>query len=783
MATPTPNEPTLGSPLSLATTATAVVDAHGIVIGWNHAAQELLGFSPEEVIGKPVRTFFVPLDGGPLIDPDQRLECWGQTRLLRHRAGTHVRAVLYVPAPGPRRASQGWVIVAVPADEMERWNQDQAMLAGLFAQSPLALTVYDQDTRVRWFNDAVARMGVPRGSIGHLLRDVAPDMLEGEILTPEFQHLSVEEIIDQVYRTGEPVVDLHFRGVVPQDPAHHRVWSATYFRLQDPADRVLGVCESAYEITGRYEAQQRLALLGSCSTLGRTLDVTRTAQELVTLTVPDFADAARVELVETVLAGGDVPATPGPLPPLLVPVAESSPPSSAPPAQAPPVQWRSAEARDGSRQIVLPLRIGDAELGHVTFTRIAPRDPFSAVDVALAEEMVSYAAISLDNARRYVHQRATALVLQRQLLPRALAVPSAVEVAHHYAPTAGPPGVGGDWYDVIPLSGLRVGLVVGDVVGHGLHAAATMGRLRTTVRALAGLDLPPDELLSRLDDLVAQASIGLDPGADSPEDLAIGARCLYAVYDPVSRRCTVASAGHLPPLLVQEHGASLPIDVPVGLPLGVAGVAGLPYESVEFELPENALLVLFTDGLVAGRKQADAEAGVVELCRNLDRHQDLSPQETRDLIMAWHANDPAPDDAVLLVVRAHALETDQMASLSVSSDPAEVAAARAWAADRLTAWGLEELSFVVELMVSELVTNAIRYGRPPVLLRLLRDQDGALICEVSDGGHTSPHLRHAGPDDEGGRGLFLVAQLTGRWGTRYTRGGKTIWTEVPTNHG
>jgi anti-sigma regulatory factor (Ser/Thr protein kinase) len=241
----------------------------------------------------------------------------------------------------------------------------------------------------------------------------------------------------------------------------------------------------------------------------------------------------------------------------------------------------------------------------------------------------------------------------------------------------------------------------------------------------------------------------------------------------------VASAGHLPPLIVND-GAAVTLDVPVGLPLGIGG---MPYETTEFKVADDSLLVMFTDGLVAGGTHPDAEAGTAELCQNLTSASVTSPGTARDVIVAWHANNPAPDDAVVLVAQAHGVANDHVASRPVSPDPADVAAVRAWTLGCLAAWELDELSFVVELIVSELATNAIRYGRQPAVLRLLRDRDRALICEVSDSGHTSPHLRRAGPDDEGGRGLFLVAQLTDHWGTRYTRDGKTIWTELPTASG
>ncbi|MFJ9565066.1 SpoIIE family protein phosphatase, partial [Streptomyces fuscichromogenes] len=327
-----------------------------------------------------------------------------------------------------------------------------------------------------------------------------------------------------------------------------------------------------------------------------------------------------------------------------------------------------------------------------------------------------------------------------------------------------------------PLSGARMALVVGDVPGHGLRAAATMGRLRTTLRALAALDLPPDELLSRLDDLVAQARIGIHPapGDQLVQDAANGATCLYAIYDPTTRNCTMASAGHLPPVRITPEGTAAPLKLPIGPPLGTGG---LPYEYAEFDLDPGSTLALFTDGLLTAEYD-DLDTGLAELDRTLTQQQ-AAPADLCQRVADRFLRRPGHDDATLLVVRVHGLPDNQMASWPIPADPAEVAAARALTTRRLAQWGLDDVGFAAELVISELVTNAIRYGGPPVNLRLLWDRQRMLICEVSDGGHTSPHLRRADLDDEGGRGLFLVAQLTNRWGTRPSRHGKTIWAEIP----
>jgi serine phosphatase RsbU (regulator of sigma subunit)/anti-sigma regulatory factor (Ser/Thr protein kinase) len=424
--------------------------------------------------------------------------------------------------------------------------------------------------------------------------------------------------------------------------------------------------------------------------------------------------------------------------------------------------------------MVVPLRARGITLGVAVLVRHQRQDPFNDDDLLLAEEIAARAAVAVDNARRYTLERTTALALQRSLLPQRLAAQEAVEVAHRYLPARSRAGLGGDWFDVIPLSGARVALVVGDVVGHGLHASATMGRLRTAVRTLADVDLPPDELLTHVDDLVAHFSSDRDdedPG-DDRENVPgeIGATCLYAVYDPVSRVCTLASAGHAPPVLVLPDGTVRTVRLTPG-PL--LGVGGLPFESTELELPEGSVLTFYTDGLIAARDH-DLGLGLDRLCTTLSEPLP-SLDETCDRILhAMLPGSPA-DDVALVLARTRALHADQVADWALPSDPAIVADARAQAMRQLRAWGLEEVSHITELVVSELVTNAIRYGGVPIGLRLIRN--GTLICEVSDTSSTAPHMRRARVSDEGGRGLHLVAQLTQGWGTRQTPTGKTIWAE------
>jgi anti-sigma regulatory factor (Ser/Thr protein kinase) len=330
--------------------------------------------------------------------------------------------------------------------------------------------------------------------------------------------------------------------------------------------------------------------------------------------------------------------------------------------------------------------------------------------------------------------------------------------------------VGGDWYDVIPLSGGRVALVVGDVVGHGIHAAATMGRLRTAVRNFSALDLPPEDVLGHLDALVD--AMDQDEAGDGKGTGIIGATCLYVIYDPVTGQCSLAAAGHPSPALVAPDGGVAFVEVPTGPLLGLGGSS---FEPTELTLPEGSTLVLYTDGLVETREQ-DVVAGMGRLKAVLAR-ADRTPDGLCEAALRLLAPTRQADDVAVLAARARRTDASQVATWDVPLSPEAVAGLRAEVTRRLLAWGLDELVFTTELVVSELVTNAIRHATGPVELRLLRDR--TLICEVADGSSVSPRLRRAQSMDEGGRGLFLVARLTQRWGTRFTARGKVIWAEQP----
>ncbi|MFF2518632.1 SpoIIE family protein phosphatase [Streptomyces sp. NPDC058086] len=549
----------------------------------------------------------------------------------------------------------------------------------------------------------------------------------------------------------------------------------------------------------------RLAMVNEAGMrIGTTLDISRTTRELADLATEHFADLATVDLLDSVLHGHD---TPQDKPLVLRRVAqrsvtedcpestitqqlhaypEGSPPDRALTTGQPsrhhldrahdrssvnPGPGRGVDAHQTHSTLVVPLRARGTVLGVAQFSRHRNPSLYDDEDLLLAQEIAARAAVAVDNARRYTHARATALSLQRSLLPPCMPRQSAVEVACRYLPAGPEAGVGGDWYDVIPLSGARVALVVGDVVGHGIHAAATMGRLRTAVRTLADIDLPPDELLTHLDDVVLRlsAEASTDPDIEAGGD--IGATCLYAVYDPVSSCCTLARAGHVLPATVTRDGTVDILDLPPGPPLGLGG---LPFEAAEVDLPEGNLLALYTNGLIEGRDH-DIDTGLI-LLRQALAQPTASLEVTCDTVLESLLQTRPDDDVALLLARTHALGSLQVASWDLAADPAAVAGARSRVSQQLSTWGLEDLEFTTELVVSELVTNAIRYGRPPIQLRLIHDR--ALLCEVSDASSTTPHQRRARTYDEGGRGLLLVAQLTERWGTRHARHGKTVWAEV-----
>ncbi len=418
----------------------------------------------------------------------------------------------------------------------------------------------------------------------------------------------------------------------------------------------------------------------------------------------------------------------------------------------------------GTSMLLLPLIARGTTLGFFVCTRSKGYRRFDAYDTEIGMEFASRAAIFIDNARRYSRERATALTLQRSLLPTGLSVPSSVEVRHRYLPGSKMIEVGGDWYESIALPGGRVALVVGDVAGHGVRAAVTMGRLRTAIRTLARLELPPAETLQQLDELMHEL------GQREPHF----ATCVYAVFDAVSGYCEVASAGHLPPLLVPPDAGGQFLDVSPAPPLGIGSG---PVQSRVFKIKDGSLLVLYTDGLVE-RRESDIDEGLARLRETFGPGSSARPLE--DLCKATLAGvyaDHQRDDIAVLIARLHRLTPDQHVTWKLASELTSARRARMLVRRRLKRWGLAELIFTAELLASELVTNAVRYAQGSIALRLVRE--GGLVIEVLDDSAALPRLRHASDEDERGRGLQVVSQLAQHWGARRTPSGKVVWCELP----
>ncbi|MGW4430717.1 SpoIIE family protein phosphatase [Streptomyces tendae] len=783
------------NPFDDAATARAVVDGSGTLREWNEGARLLLGHPAAEVVGRPAAELLADddRDGTPPGRDDER---WSGTLALRHRDGHTVSVWVLAHRRAAADGAPATWLAATPLRSGPEPEDDPLVRAAL-TQSPCAMMIFDDQLLLRGVNDAMAGLlGLPADRVRGLR---ATDFSDRP------QNAELERQMRRVLTSGRRH-DMQARLKAEGESRAH-AWNARIAPLTDAGGRVRGVCVSVHDFTEQHRARERLQLVNEASVrIGTTLDVTRTAQELADVCVPPLADFVSVDLLDPHEHGGE-PAT------VLEPpvglrrtahrsIAPDQPPAVTGtgqldlyPAGSPQaecllsgqvivasaaygdlerwLQWDPARLRRVKEYGIhstmsVPLQARGTTLGVAVFTRFRRPDPFTHDDVLLAEEVSARAAVCIDNARRYSREREATLTLQRSLLPRWLPPTAAVQAASRYLPAARS-GVGGDWFDVIPLSGMRVAMVVGDVVGHGIPASATMGRLRTAVRTLADIDLTPEELLTHLDDLVVRLS------EESGDDRAgeVGATCLYVVYDPVSRRCSMARAGHPAPVLVPPDGPPEQVELPSGPPLGVGG---LPFESAELELREGTVLALYTDGLVESRDR-DTDAGQALLREALAAPADSLDTACDRVLHRLLPSGSAADDVALLLARTRGLPAGQVATWDIPADPALVAPVRKQVLERLSDWNLLEATFTAELVVSELVTNAIRYGSPPIRLRLIHDT-ATLICEVSDTSHTAPHLRRARTWDEGGRGLLLVAQLTQRWGSRHTAEGKTIWAEL-----
>ncbi|MFJ4983001.1 SpoIIE family protein phosphatase [Streptomyces sp. NPDC088732] len=790
---------------AISDSAIALLDERGTVVAWTRAAERLVGYSACDAVGRSAAPVLPSLGEAPtmsaFVEKCRDDNGWSGTTDVRDRHGRTVDVGLRFSTVRGQDGTTRWLASVGDVGAMSGKAGNKAMRGALLTRAPIGIVVRDRQLRCTWANDVMEdHDGIPLHlRLGQRFTDVLPGT-KAEAL---------EGVMRQVLRSGTTKVH-EYRTWLPTNLGPEHPFAASFHCLQGADGQPLGVCVISVDVTESRRVRERLAVLGEAGArLGSTLDVMQTSQELADLAVPLLADYVAVDLEQAVPFGEGPPVRigPGERQPVFrraglasihrgvpesvwvggepVPVPPDSPFSEVlctgrthlePILDTAPGLWidkipalaRKVHEHGVHSLMIVPIRARRTVLGMVVFVRTQDPVPFQEADRLLAEELVNRAAVSLDNARQYAREHTAALALQRNLLPSRLRGGTAVEAASRYLPADVDHGVGGDWFDVIPLSGARVGLVVGDVVGHGLHAAAAMGRLRTAVQTLADMDLPPDELMAHLDDTVQR----LADEDDDETPAAVGATCLYAVYDPATRRCTMARAGHPPPAVIDPRGRVSFPELPTGTPLGIG--LGVPFESVELELPEGSLLALYTDGLIETRGH-DIDEGMHRLGTSLAQ-PGRSLEDLCDLATEPYPDQAPCDDVTLLLVRTRSLDPAQVASWTLPSDDTAARRARHLATFQLDEWGLEGLEESTKLIVSELVTNAVRHSTGPIGLRLIHHH--VLTCEVFDTDVCSPHLRRARTVDENGRGLFLVAQMSRRWGSRSVTGGKVVWAEA-----
>ncbi|MFE7170550.1 SpoIIE family protein phosphatase [Streptomyces sp. NPDC057616] len=798
--------------------AVVVVDRDGLVSHWSRGAGRLFGVPKEEALGHSA-VDLLPVSGALPDDDDVApygafapydelgpdLESSLDGRLSYPAAG---RARLTVPPPDPALlAPQGHHTRA----DVLWWAYP---LVGPGHERLLVLAADAGGLRQDEHGDEATDMAFERIAPGFALHTDFPGAEQLASRLPEIlPSMSVDEsarIVAQVLELGYPVLEFSQNDRVPVTPdwgvprraerraRRERAARAKAEGLPVPQD----LADEAEDL--EYAAvREHLEFLKEVSGhIGTSLDLSRTIVEVSKAVVPRFTDVAGTYLREQVVAGegfpDGVPDTttmwhrvalehtdePGRWDDV-VPVGEAMPfPAHTPffqcmtsgePVLVPRIteemghaiaaQFEKRDIRPlitHRSMLVVPLKARNVVLGFMILLRHPERPVFSDMDRDTGAELAARAGLVLDNARMYTYQESVAETLQDSMLPHIPPRMAGCDIATRYLPGTLLGRVGGDWFDSVKLPGARTALVVGDVMGHGLNSAAMMGQLRTAVQTMAALDLPPAQLLRNLDDLAQRLG-----------DTYL-ATCLYAVYDPIAGELDIANAGHIPPVLVRARdGRSELLDLPTGAPIGVGGV---PFEAVRVRVEPGDRLVMCTDGLVEVRGE-DIELGLATLCESA-AHPAASMDDACDMIIrALNTRGGRKDDVALLMARLNGVEPDDVAEWRLALDPIEVGRARAVVREQLYDWGLDRLVQPAELMVSELVTNAVRHSHSrSVDLRLIRGD--TLLCEVDDDDHDLPTLRSAGPSDEFGRGLRVVSTLAREWGTSRTKAGKTVWFEL-----
>ncbi|MFE6590139.1 SpoIIE family protein phosphatase [Streptomyces sp. NPDC057781] len=799
------------------------IGADGLVDQWSLRAEQLLGIPAEHAVGTDPIEAFIDTD---LRERGQRkmaeiLDGREWTGVVPFRVpdaaaggaqrgrGQRGLAEVYVMPTRTEDGEKAAVCIVVDVRVLRSIETDLAASQAIFGQSPFGFLLIDPDLRVRRANQRFASVfgGTPDDHRGKGVHDYLP-RAEGD---------RVSATLRRVLETGDSITDMHVTGFVP-GTEERRHWSVNLYRVHSGSGRPIGVAWLGTDITARREAareaaaaRRNLALLNEAGArIGNSLDLETTARELLDVVVPGFCDLATVDLYQGLLVGDETPPGLADGSAELRRVAFSSAVSDAPfhgtgeqvelgavhhyGFNSPcadalrTARPRIVPAEDGGlvqSTLAVPMVAHDTVVGLARFARTKGSEPFGDRDRDLAVELAARAAVCIDNARLYRREHERALILQRSLLPPGDPEASGLDIACRYLPgnaaTGRPSEVGGDWFDVIELPGHRTALVVGDVMGRGLRAAVAMGELRTAVRTLAQLDIEPAEVLSQLDEIarglgapggVQQATRAARRPREADLSEVYLATCVYAVYDSVTRRCTFANAGHLPPVLVEPGESALMLDVPPGLPLGVGGE---PFEEVEVELPEGSLLALYTDGLVESRDHPLDEGLQAFVGALTDPARPL--EDVCDQVLNTLDSHHGEDDIALLMARVQGLPSESVGDWTLPREPRSVGLARELARAKLLDWDMESLVDTTELLVSELVTNALRYGEGEIRLRLLLDR--TLVCEVWDSGLVQPRRRRARDTDEGGRGLQLVGLLSAAWGSRRTPRGKTVWFELP----